>query len=50
MSVRAAQRHARYAILLGEDELAAGTVVLRDLDRSEQETIPRASLPSRLLA
>jgi histidyl-tRNA synthetase len=47
---RAAQQNARYAILLGEDELAAGKVVLRDLERGEQETVGRASLPSRLLA
>jgi histidyl-tRNA synthetase len=47
---RAAQQNARYAILLGEDELAAGKVVLRDLDRGEQQAIARASLPSRLLA
>jgi histidyl-tRNA synthetase len=46
---RAAQQNARYAVLLGEDELAQGTVVLRDLDRGEQETMPRASLPTRLL-
>jgi histidyl-tRNA synthetase len=47
---RAAQQNARYAVLLGEDELAAGTVVLRDLDRGEQEAIARASLLTRLLA
>jgi histidyl-tRNA synthetase len=47
---RAAQQNARYAILLGEDELAAGQVVLRDLDRGEQEAVARASLPTRLLA
>jgi histidyl-tRNA synthetase len=47
---RATQQNARYAVLLGEDELAAGNVVLRDLDRGEQGTIARASLPSRLLA
>ena len=35
---RAAQRGARYAVLLGEDELAQGQVVLRDLDRGEQAT------------
>jgi histidyl-tRNA synthetase len=46
---RAAQQHARYAILLGEDELAQGTVVLRDLDRGEQETIARADLGAHLL-
>jgi histidyl-tRNA synthetase len=47
---RAAQQNARYAVLLGEDELKAGNVVLRDLDRGEQETIARASLLARLLA
>jgi histidyl-tRNA synthetase len=45
---RAAQQNARFALLLGEDELAAGTVVLRDLDRSEQTEIPRAELGARL--
>ena len=47
---RAAQQNARYAVLLGEDELASGTVVLRDLDRGEQEAVARADLPTRLLA
>ena len=47
---RAAQQHARYAILLGEDELEAGKVVVRDLDRGEQEEVPGLSLPARLLA
>jgi histidyl-tRNA synthetase len=47
---RATQRNARYALLLGEDELAKGTVVLRDLDRGEQEAAARTGLPARLLA
>jgi histidyl-tRNA synthetase len=47
---RATQRNARLALLLGEDELAKGTVVLRDLDRGEQETVARADLLTRLLA
>ncbi|MGH6901513.1 MAG: histidine--tRNA ligase, partial [Geminicoccaceae bacterium] len=47
---RAAQQNARYAILLGEDELAAGKVVLRDLDRGAQHQVPRAELDARLLA
>ncbi|MGH6900171.1 MAG: histidine--tRNA ligase [Geminicoccaceae bacterium] len=47
---RAAQQNARYALLLGEDELAAGTVVLRDLDRSEQREVPRTELGACLLA
>jgi histidyl-tRNA synthetase len=45
---RAAQQHARFAVLLGEDELAADQVVLRDLDRGEQETLPRGALAARL--
>jgi histidyl-tRNA synthetase len=47
---RASQRNARSALLLGEDELAKGTVVLRDLDRGEQEEVARSDLPARLLA
>jgi histidyl-tRNA synthetase len=45
---RAAAQHARFAILLGEDELAADEVVLRDLDRGEQETVARDGLAARL--
>jgi histidyl-tRNA synthetase len=45
---RAAGQHARFAVLLGEDELAAGQVVLRDLDRGEQETVARDALAERL--
>jgi histidyl-tRNA synthetase len=45
---RAAQQHARDAILLGEDELAAGKVILRDLDHGEQEEVPQADLDARL--
>jgi histidyl-tRNA synthetase len=47
---RAAQQQARYALLVGEDELKSGKVVVRDLDRGEQETIERANLLTRLLA
>jgi histidyl-tRNA synthetase len=46
---RAAQRQSRFAIVLGEDELAKGTVVLRDLDRGEQEEVVRERLAERLL-
>jgi histidyl-tRNA synthetase len=45
---RAAAQHARFAVLLGEDELATGQVVLRDLDRGEQETVPRQAVAARL--
>ena len=45
---RAAQQNARYAIMLGEDELAAGKVVLRDLDAGEQQEIDRSTLAEHL--
>jgi histidyl-tRNA synthetase len=47
---RAAQRNARFALLVGEDEIARGTVVLRDLDRGEQAEVACAELAARLLA
>ncbi|MGH6944746.1 MAG: His/Gly/Thr/Pro-type tRNA ligase C-terminal domain-containing protein, partial [Geminicoccaceae bacterium] len=47
---RAAQRNARFAILLGEDELAAEKVVLRDLDQGAQQDIARAELVARIAA
>jgi len=46
---RAALRNARFALLVGEDEIARGTVVLRDLDRGDQAEVARAEL-ARLLA
>ena len=39
---------ARWAVIVGPDEVAAGTVVLRNLVDSGQETVPRAELTSRL--
>jgi histidyl-tRNA synthetase len=45
---RASQQNARFAVLLGEDELQAGEVVLRDLDQGEQQNIARAALIERL--
>ncbi len=47
---RATQRQARFALLLGEDEIAKGTAVVRDLDRGEQAEVARAGLAGRLLA
>lgn len=41
---RASQQNARFAVMLGEDELAEGKVVLRDLDAGEQQEIARAAL------
>ncbi len=45
---RATQQNARFAVMLGEDELAAGKVVLRDLDAGEQRDVARSSLSSHL--
>lgn len=47
---KAGRRRCRWVVLLGEDELAAGTVVLRDFENSTQETIPRADLAAALEA
>ncbi len=40
---------ARFALVLGDDEIAAGTVSVRDLSASEQEAVPRERLAARLL-
>jgi histidyl-tRNA synthetase len=45
---RANKLHARYAVILGEDELQRGTATLRDLDSGEQEAIPLPQLQDRL--
>ena len=47
---RANKLGARAAILLGEDERAAGAVTLRDLDTGEQESVPLPELADRLAA
>ncbi|MGI9451067.1 MAG: His/Gly/Thr/Pro-type tRNA ligase C-terminal domain-containing protein, partial [Geminicoccaceae bacterium] len=45
---RASQNNARFAVMLGEDELAGGKVILRDLDAGEQQEIARSALQGRL--
>ncbi len=45
---RATRQNARLAILVGEDELATHKVILRDLDRGEQEDVARDALLARL--
>ncbi len=47
---RAAKAGTRWVALLGADELAAGTVTLRDLAEGSQESCPRSELPARLTA
>lgn len=43
------RRGARFAVVLGEDEMAKGTVSLKELATGEQVEIPRAELAARLL-
>jgi histidyl-tRNA synthetase len=38
----------RYAILLGDDESARGSVILRNLESKDQEELPLAGLSSLL--
>jgi histidyl-tRNA synthetase len=45
---RANRMKARAAVILGEDEIAAGIAQLRDLDAGTQETVPLAEVPERL--
>ena len=42
------REHAAYCVVVGDNELAAGTVVLKDLKTGEQTTVPRGELVSRL--
>lgn len=42
--------HAAYAVILGEEEVAAGTAALRDLRANQQETLDRDALVARLAA
>jgi histidyl-tRNA synthetase len=43
------RRGARWAVVLGEDEIRKGTVSVKDLKSGEQEEVPRDALAARLL-
>ncbi|WP_426957182.1 histidine--tRNA ligase [Muricoccus radiodurans] len=45
---RANRIGARAAVIIGDEELAAGAAQLRDLDAGTQERVPLAELPARL--
>jgi histidyl-tRNA synthetase len=45
---RADRANARFAISMGDEELASGTVKLRDLDSGEETTVDRAVVGTRL--
>ncbi|MDP2931397.1 MAG: histidine--tRNA ligase [Chloroflexota bacterium] len=38
----------RYTVIIGEDELKAGAVVLRDMTTAQQKTVPISKLPAEL--
>ncbi|WP_298704152.1 histidine--tRNA ligase [uncultured Veillonella sp.] len=40
--------HAKYVIILGDDELARGEAILRYMETSEQETVPLAEVKARI--
>jgi histidyl-tRNA synthetase len=46
----AGKRKARYVVILGEDELAAGAVVVRDMEAGEQVDVPLTGLVDWLQA
>jgi histidyl-tRNA synthetase len=49
--MKEANRHnVKYAVMLGETELADGTVVVKDLHSTEQQTIRQTELETLLLA
>jgi histidyl-tRNA synthetase len=39
---------ARYAVIIGEEELRAGTVILRDMESAQQKAVPVKELAGRL--
>ena len=45
---RASKANARFALILGEDEMARGALSLRDLDAGTQEEVPLAEAERRL--
>jgi histidyl-tRNA synthetase len=47
---RANKINARLALILGEDELKRGAVMLRDLDGGEQQEVPLAEIEAKLSA
>ena len=41
---QAGKSGARYAFIIGEEELGGGTVTVRDLTRGEEERVPRGEV------
>ena len=47
---KAAKSGARYCCIIGPDEAAAGLVTIRAMSGGEQESVPQAEAPARLVA
>jgi histidyl-tRNA synthetase len=45
---QANSRGARFTVIIGEQEVAAGTTILRDMATSEQEEVPAKQLEEKL--
>jgi len=45
---QANSRGVRHAVIIGEQELKTGTVILRDMTTAEQKTVPLAELKGEL--
>ncbi|MBD2809968.1 histidine--tRNA ligase [Xenorhabdus sp. Vera] len=46
--VRAGKHGAKVALILGEDEIQAGNITVKDLRNGEQETLPQQTIAARL--
>ena len=46
---QADKANARYALILGEDELAKGVVTVRNMESSGQEQVAREDIVNKLL-
>lgn len=47
--IEKASKSAKYAIILGEDELTAGNVTIKNLETGEQKTVPQKALKSEII-
>ena len=45
---RANESGARFALIVGEEELAAGEAMVKDLASGEQERLPLHAIPARI--
>ncbi len=46
----ASRSGARWAVILGDEEIASGTVTLKDLENGTQESLPVDQIEARVVA